>query len=172
MAKVLAAVVGLALLGVAVMVALVWPRDDAPTRTDAVVVLGGGGAERAELGLELRERFGADLVLSSSSRFYAARRGTGCGDPGVTCFEPVPPTTIGEARNVADLADEQGWEHVTVATSSFHTSRSRAVFEQCLGEDGVSVIGAPSPDGPRFVLRRELREAIGLLASWTVSRAC
>jgi uncharacterized SAM-binding protein YcdF (DUF218 family) len=165
-------VVALVLLGALALTIALWPRDDVPDEPDAVVVLGGGGAERAELGIELRERYGTVLVLSSSSRYYAARRGEDCDADDTICFEPDPPTTIGEARNVADLAADRGWDHVTVATSSFHTSRTRTVFEQCLGDDAVTVVGAPSPDGPAFVLRRELREALGLLASWTIERAC
>jgi uncharacterized SAM-binding protein YcdF (DUF218 family) len=169
---VLALLLTAVLVAPVVLVGYMWPRDDRPRDPDAVVVLGGGGAERAALGLELAERHDATLVLASSARFYAAREGVTCDSPDVICFEPDPPTTIGEARNVADLATEWGWSHVTVATSRFHTSRSRLVFRQCLGRDGATVVGATGPHDPPFALDRELRETLGTLASWTIEPAC
>ena len=157
--------------GLVAMALVLWPRDDVPLAPAAIVVLGGAGSERAELGIALAEEYDALLVLSSSSQHFAQDMGVRCGGPGVLCFEPDPPTTVGEARNVADFAAERGWEHVTVATSRFHTARARVVFRQCLG-DAVSVVGAGRPDRPAFVVRRELREAVGVVASWTVQRAC
>ena len=168
----LAAVPLFALLaGIVAMVVVMWPRDDVPDDPDAVVVLGGAGDERARLGIALAADHDAVLVLSSSAQHFAGEQGVECGDPGVLCLEPDPPTTIGEARNIADLAAVHGWGHVTVATSRFHTARARVTFRQCLG-DAVSVVGATRPDGRRFVIGREGREAVGVLAAWTVQRAC
>lgn len=147
------------------------PRDDVPRDPDAVVVLGGAGQERADLGLELVERFDATLVLSSSASIFGGRRGVVCGEDAL-CFEPDPATTTGEARNVAEFAERHGWEHVTVATSRFHTTRTRVLFRQCLG-DRVTVVGTPPADGAwSFSPRRDLREAVGTLAALTVRRAC
>lgn len=153
--------------------AYMWPRDDRPQHPDAVVVLGGGGAERAELGLHLAADHEATLVLASSARYHAAARGdVTCDDADVICFEPDPPTTIGEARRMAVLAQERGWDHVTVATSRFHTSRTRLLFRQCLGRESVTVQGASRPDDPGFLPHRDLREAVAVLAAWTVQPAC
>ena len=157
--------------GVVAMVLVLWPRDDVPDAPAAVVVLGGAGSERAGLGIALADQHDAVLVLSSSAQHFAEGLGVRCGAEDVFCFEPEPPTTVGEARNVADLAAARDWEHVTVATSRFHAARARVVFRQCLGE-AVSVVGAERPDRPMFVPRREFREALGVLASWTVQRAC
>jgi uncharacterized SAM-binding protein YcdF (DUF218 family) len=153
--------------------AFVWfmiPTDDVPRAPDAVVVLGGAGEERAQLGIALAERHGAQLVLSSNARFYAAAQGATC-DRQAICFEPVPTNTVGEARNVAELAERYGWDHVTVATSDFHTSRTRFLFQQCLGDD-VTVVGASREDRPRIAPQLLLREALGVLAGATVERAC
>lgn len=160
----------LALVAVAAVPLLMWPRDDVPRDPDAVVVLGGAGPERADLGIELSERYDATLVLSSSASIFGRRRGVVCGEDAL-CFEPDPTTTTGEARNVAQFAEEYGWEHVTVATSRFHTTRSRVLFRQCLG-DRVTVVGTPPAGGVSFSLRRDLREAVGTLAALTVRRAC
>jgi uncharacterized SAM-binding protein YcdF (DUF218 family) len=146
------------------------PSDDVPREPDAVVVLGGAGDERARLGIELAERYDARLVLSSNARFFAAAQGAAC-DRDAICFEPVPENTVGEARAVADLAEQYGWDHVTVATSDFHTSRTRFLFRQCLG-DRVTVVGASRDDRPRIAPRLLLREAAGVIAGATVERAC
>jgi uncharacterized SAM-binding protein YcdF (DUF218 family) len=153
--------------------ALAWfmiPTDDVPRGPDAVVVLGGAGDERARLGIELAERYGAQLVLSSNARFFAAAQGAACERDAI-CFEPVPENTVGEARTVAELAERYGWGHVTVATSDFHTSRTRFLFRQCLG-DRVTVVGASRDDRPRIAPRLLLREAAGVIAGATVERAC
>ena len=146
------------------------PTDDVPRDPDAVVVLGGGGDERARLGIELAERYGAQLVLSSTARLFAAAHRSRCEMEAI-CFDPVPENTVGEARNVAALAAEFGWRHVTVATSDFHTSRTRFLFRQCL-DDRVTVVGAAREDRPRIAPRLLLREAAGVVAGATVERAC
>jgi uncharacterized SAM-binding protein YcdF (DUF218 family) len=152
------------------MIAALRPRDDVPQNPDAVVVLGGAGYERLELGIELSERHGAVLVLSSSAIAYGRRRGLVCGQE-VLCHTPQPETTTGEARTLARLADHHGWDHITVATSRFHTTRARVLFRQCLG-DRVTVVGARAPDGRGRGPLAHLREAVGTIAALTIRRAC
>jgi uncharacterized SAM-binding protein YcdF (DUF218 family) len=156
-------------VGMAMVVAM-WPRDDTPRDPDAIVVLGGAGRERTELGIELRERFRVPLVLSSSAIVFGHELGLECRED-VICLEPDPETTAGEARSIAVLADERGWSHVTVATSRFHSTRARVLFRQCLG-DRVTVIGAPQRDDQVITLRRRLNEILGTIAAWTFARAC
>ena len=148
-----------------------WPRDDIPRDPDAVVVLGGAGSERAELGIELSERFDALLVLSSSAVDFAEDLDRSCDEEQVVCIEPEPETTAGEARSIGNLTDERGWDHVTVATSRFHSTRARVLFRQCLG-DQVSVVGAVRSDGRERGLRTHLEEAIATVAGLTIQRAC
>jgi uncharacterized SAM-binding protein YcdF (DUF218 family) len=146
------------------------PRDDDPRDPDVVVVLGGAGVERTRLGIELANRYDAELVLSSSQIHYGRRLGLECGVH-VRCMYPEPETTRGEAMTVGDLAEAEGWNHVTVATSRFHTTRARTLFRQCLG-DHVTVVGARPPGGSDVRFIRRLREAAGTIAAWTVQRAC
>jgi uncharacterized SAM-binding protein YcdF (DUF218 family) len=163
----------LCLLGAATAlgtVLVMWPRDDVPRDPDAVAVLGGAGRERAELGIELAERYDAELVLSSSAANFGEKRGQDCGEEAI-CIEPNPETTTGEARDIAGLADDRGWGHLTVATTDFHTTRSRVLFRQCLGER-VTVVGASGGEGRRQVLEELPREALGSLAALTIRRAC
>ena len=145
-----------------------WPRNDVPGDPDAIVVLGGAGVERAQLGIDLSERYDVPLVLSSSAVDYGGILGLRC-DVDAICFRPYPRTTSGEAASVAALAESMGWNELTVATSRFHTTRARVLFRQCFG-DRVTVVGA------RALQQRGLityaRETAGTLAALTVRRAC
>lgn len=167
--KIVTSVLGVVLIIVAAATYALWPRDDEPQDPDAVVVLGGAGRERAELGIELSQRYDAQLVLSSSAAVFGESQGAECGVD-TLCIDPVPETTVGEARAIAHLAAENGWGHVTVATSRFHTTRARIAFRQCLG-DAVTVVGAVAPDR-RGEFWRHLREAVATAATLTVQRAC
>ena len=145
-----------------------WPRNDVPGDPDAIVVLGGAGVERAQLGIELSERYDVPLVLSSSAVDYGGVLGLRC-DVDAICFRPYPRTTSGEAASVAALAESMGWNDVTVATTRFHTTRARVLFRQCFG-DRVTVVGAHAY--ARRGLITYARETVGTLAAVTVRRAC
>jgi uncharacterized SAM-binding protein YcdF (DUF218 family) len=163
----------IAFVAVAGLALYVMPRDDrVPPSADVVVVLGGAGPERAELGIELADEHDLDLVLSSSASIFARWQGRACNEDAI-CFEPSPENTAGEAQNMARMAEERGWEHVVVATSNFHTSRSRMLFRQCLGADRVTVIGRTAADRASDTTPRlMLREATGVVAGLTIARAC
>jgi len=146
------------------------PRDDVPERPDAIVILGGSAVERTALGLELRDRHGGLLVLPPSIVPHAASLGVHCGGD-VICTTPDPDTTAGEARVVAELAAEHGWDELAVATTRFHSTRARVLFRQCLG-DRVNVVGAPRPDGSTVGPLKYLREIAGIVVGTTVRRPC
>ena len=170
----LAIAAGMIVTGMVAVVAMglyIYPRDDTPQDPDVVVVLGGAGGERAALGIELADTYDVPLVFSSSARYFGAQQGRDC-DVDAICFEPDPPTTAGEAANMRALAEQQGWDHVTVATSAFHTSRSRFLFEQCLGDDRVSVVGAVGDRRGVTSPSLMLRESLGVVAGATFARAC
>jgi uncharacterized SAM-binding protein YcdF (DUF218 family) len=156
-----------AALGVAAFVLYMLPSDDLPRDPDAVVVLGGAG-DRVELGVELAERYDAELVLSSSAAILGEERGRRCGVDSI-CVEPEPENTAGEAATIARMAQEQGWSHVTVATADFHTARARYLFRQCLGRANVTVVGAPTE---RSSGRMLLQESLKTIAGATTHRAC
>ena len=163
--------IGVVLAAVSVaFIRFLLPTDDVPRDPDVVVVLGGAGAERAELGIELAERYDAQLVLSSSAAVFGEQQGRSCQRDAI-CIEPEPESTRGEAREIARLAEQEGWEHVTVATTAFHTSRSRFLFRQCLG-DRVTVVGAVAEGRSRNTPALLLREGLGVIAGATIQRAC
>jgi uncharacterized SAM-binding protein YcdF (DUF218 family) len=144
------------------------PYDDPVESPEAVVVLGGFGAERVELGIELAQRFGVPLVLSSSAADFGDERGFECGADAI-CLQPEPETTAGEAIAVAELMTERDWQRAAVVTSSHHTARTRILFRQCLG-GRVSVVGATRPSGASSAERAT--EVAGIVAAWTIRRAC
>ena len=116
--------------------------EDAPRRTDAVVVLAGDADHRVPRGLELvRNGVAPRLLLSREPGEKWARWRRLCGRPAVTCFTADPYSTQGEAEAVGRLAARRGYRSVAVVTSRYHVFRSRLLFERCL--DGrVSVVGA------------------------------
>ena len=163
--------IGVVLAGLSIaFVRFLLPTDDVPRDPDVVVVLGGAGRERAALGIELAERYDAELVLSSTAANFGTNQGRTCERDAI-CIEPNPETTRGEARTIARLAEQEGWEHVTVATTAFHTSRSRFLFRQCLG-DRVTVVGARREGQPATTPSLLLREGLGVVAGATFQRAC
>jgi uncharacterized SAM-binding protein YcdF (DUF218 family) len=121
------------------------------------------------VGVELRDRYDVPLVLSSSAREQAAQRGIDC--PPAICILTDPETTAGEARGLAELADEQGWDRMVVVTARFHTARARMLFRQCFG-DSVAVVGAARADGRGPGIPTRTNEFLGLVAGSTVARAC
>jgi uncharacterized SAM-binding protein YcdF (DUF218 family) len=170
--QVLLGAAGLVLVMASAAVAALWPRSDVPRDPDAVVVLGGAGFERAELGIELAERYGAVLVLSSSAINFGRERGVDCGAyPAVFCVSPQLATTAGEARMVATLVEERGWDHVTITTSEFHSTRARVLFRQCLGDRVTVVAAQPPADGARG-LSTYVAEAAATVLALTTQRAC
>ena len=150
---------------------VLFPHDDDPRSPDGVVVLGGVGQERADLGIELSKSYDVPLVLSSSATWFAKERGYRCSLGNALCLARprFAESTGEEARYTAEFVAERGWDHVTVVTSSHHTPRARILFRQCL-PDQVSVVGAPRPDGAS--VGEQIREVAGIVAALTIRRGC
>jgi hypothetical protein len=175
----------LGLVGLAVPVALVlFPYDDHPRSPDGVLVLGGVGRERVDLGITLAQQYEVPLVLSSSAVYFASERGYGCHLGNALCLQhPFAESTAEEAQDTLAFVEQQGLDHITVVTSSHHTARARILFRQCLG-DRVTIVGAERPaampreerERPWAVQgvrpRERVREIAGIIASVTIGRAC
>lgn len=140
------------LLVIAVMAAAgfpiyVTPQIDPLRKADAIFVLGGNGYERYPYALELALQGLAPRVVMSNP---AGEQDIWLTDLcehqrygfTVSCFEPEPATTSGEARELRRLAAEQGWRKVIVVTFQPHISRARYIVEQCFGGE---LIMAESP---------------------------
>ena len=140
-------VVGTLLLGATARL-FVWPSTDDPRRADAVVVLDGGTGERLDEARALMERDVAPTLAISAGRELDPDEADGlCTRPQqfeVVCFSPTPDSTRGEARALATLAREHGWNEVVLVTSTYHVTRARILVERCF--DGrVDVVAAGPP---------------------------
>jgi uncharacterized SAM-binding protein YcdF (DUF218 family) len=126
-------------LAIVVFVAALWPvyvrpRVDAPARADAILVLGGAHDGREELGLRLaREGYAPRVLFSDPYRVSPLinRICHGGYSFAVDCFNPDPPTTRGEGRELAAQARAGGWRRVIVITFTPHVSRARHILGKC-----------------------------------------
>lgn len=161
---------GAALLAAIAAIVALTPRQGELGEIDALIVLGGGGSERLELGTELARARNVPLVLSAEGIDQGRRAGLTCGLD-VVCMDPEPSSTAGEARTMRTLADDHGWDRIGVATSTFHVNRSRLLFRQCFG-DQVDVVGADGGGSLSGDAYRYARELVAQIAGLTVRRAC
>ncbi len=113
------------------------PTVNHPRRADAIVVLGppdNNGRQATALSL-IRQHVATNLVISIPSERQLQAKAL-CNTPqdgfSVTCFQPHPATTRGEAEHMRDLARQHGWTSVVVVTSTYHVSRARIIFDRCL----------------------------------------
>jgi len=113
------------------------PHADPLSKADAIVVLGGDWDGRVEFGLDLARRGYADTVLLSDGypmqRRVELKRICADGVAGVRviCFQPEPYSTLGEAKFVAELAEQNHWTHLIVVSWNYHMVRARYIFGQC-----------------------------------------
>ncbi|MEU5844041.1 YdcF family protein [Rhodococcus sp. NPDC047139] len=118
-------------------------------RADAIFVLGGAVYERYPYALALAmEGFAPQVVVSNPDGAEDIWLTDLCShrryDFPVSCFEPNPPTTRGEAQELRRLAALNGWTSVIVVTFVPHISRARFILERCF--DGELVMAASPAD--------------------------
>jgi uncharacterized SAM-binding protein YcdF (DUF218 family) len=144
LAVVLGMLAVIALAGIPLFV--LHPEDELPARADAVVVLA-GSESRLPVAFRLMEQDVAPvLVVSDPEGRHDDERQKLCAR-GAESFElvcelPDPYSTRGEARLIARLAAERGWDSIVVVTSDFHLFRARRLIERCY-EGEVALRGAP-----------------------------
>ena len=140
-----------------------------PGRADAVVVLAGAASERLPMGRELMRSGSAPvLVLSTTDTPGNTSMDIVCKytqDPSIRCFTPSPLTTRAEARSIARLAADNGWDNIIVVTSRYHLVRAEANIEQCSNAH-VQMVAAEPDLSPRQWLGRFVEETGGVLAAF------
>ena len=166
-----AAAVSMLLLWLLVAVNLFYYPQTAvePRRADAVVVLAGAASERLPVGRELMSAGSAPvLVLSTTDTPGNTNMDVVCKytqDPSIRCFTPSPLTTRAEARSIARLAADNGWDNIIVVTSKYHLVRAEANIEQCSNAH-VQMVSAEPNLSPSQWLGRFVEETGGVLAAF------
>lgn len=163
--KILAGTVAITGLGLFLSV-LRPPAVNDPTG-DAVVVHAGGRGERLRRALEMMETGAAPtlVIMGGSADHWPAAQAL-CGQTSpfeVLCPNPVPGTTMGEARALAALVTEHRWESVVALTSDYHLRRAHFLDRKC--NPGLVVHGvAARSELPTLIwLARVGREMIALV---------
>jgi DUF218 domain len=132
--RVRAAALGVAVLIIAVAVAsvvlFIEPATNAPARSDAVVVLAGANnVGRIAKGIELVRAGYAPRLFVSAPGFADCPKSL--PSVPVTCFNPNPTTTQGEARYASALADRHRWHQIIVVSGTQQVTRARIRFDRC-----------------------------------------
>jgi len=120
----------------------IWPAQGMPPRVSAIVML--DSPDRPlNVALRLAAQHRAPFLVVSQG-IPVARDPCPRPVPGVTliCFNPVPPTTQGEAEFVARLAKKYRWQSIVVVAITPQTSRARLRMERCF-PGRVYVVTAP-----------------------------
>ena len=144
----------------------VFPELDEPERADAIVVFAGPG-DRITRAWELADRGLASYVVVS----IADTRACEPERPTVIqlCFTPDPATTQGEARAVAELAREHGWDDLIIVSGTTQVTRIRLRQGRCF-EGDVQVLAVREALGP--FLYRWIYEHGALLKALILQRSC
>ena len=111
-------------------------EDDALRKADAVVVLAGGRSRLPEALALVRDGAAPVLVVSEDLSGKDGARDSVCDGgkvEGATllCRTANPFSTRGEARFVAQLAEQRGWDRIVIVTSRYHLFRAERLFERC-----------------------------------------
>lgn len=121
----------------------VGPQVDPLRHADAILVLGGHGFRRYPFGIDLGMRGWAPKVVLSNPGADNEWLTQACNAPRsgieVVCFEPDPPTTLGEGRELHRLAERYGWRSVIVVTFTPHISRARFILQRCFNGELIMV---------------------------------
>lgn len=153
--------------GVLASVLFVLPAGGAPHRADAVLVLGGAGPriERAEQ--LARDGYVEMTVIATQSPEVC--------DPEVpteqVCITPVPATTRGEARAMAELTRERGWDDVLVVVQNEQVFRAALRLRRCFDDD-VAITFISVRAGPWSSATRTVHESLALPKALLWERSC
>lgn len=179
----------LLLISIAVVAGIpvyVHPRTDPLRNADAIIILGGYGYRKA-YGFSLyQEGWAPNVVIANSTSGPEMSpnsiwidkwcRSPNWGSdilpeptpwPTSTKFCPHadPPTTLGEARALRDLAAEHNWHTVIVVTFRPHIARARLIFERCFDGDVVMAASPVAISLSRWVYEY-IYQTIGLIRTF------
>jgi hypothetical protein len=115
---------------VASVVLFIKPATNAPAHSDAVIVLAGGNnGGRIAKGLALVRAGYAPRLFVSAPGYKDCPQSL--PSVSITCFNPNPATTQGEARFAATLAQQHHWHQIIVVSGTQQVTRARIRFDRC-----------------------------------------
>jgi hypothetical protein len=143
------------------------PPTNTPTRADAIVVLGGPG-DRLGVGWDLADDDLAPTIVVFLEEPELCEPLD--DDPEEICLAPEPSTTRGEARIVAELARDRGWDHLVVVTAASQSVRASIRLERCF--DGRLDMATVREDGLAMQVYRVVYENAAMIKALVVQRDC
>jgi uncharacterized SAM-binding protein YcdF (DUF218 family) len=168
-------VVALAVLALGTARLFVWPSAGSPTSADAVVIFAGGLGERlARAQLLMADGLASNLVIPNGTAPEWPAGNAACGENrpyAVFCPVPHPDTTRGEARAIADLAQNRGWTRVILVTSTYQVTRADLLLGRCFDGDVQRVRARPGLSAFAW-LRRVGHELLAWTHAMTIERGC
>jgi uncharacterized SAM-binding protein YcdF (DUF218 family) len=148
----------------------VWPPTNAPSRTDAIVVLGSDTVN------EMRRVEEGDKLLTAGDApvLSISDAGRPCPvnltDARVTCFSPRPDTTQGEARMIGRMARRNHWRSIIVVSGRPQATRARLRVERCFA-GRIEVVGVDPVSIEQWVYQVSYEWAATIKAL-TIQRGC
>ncbi len=124
----------------------VYPDLNAPERSDAIFVLGGGSPAPPEEAVKLaKDGYAPNMVISLNPSEQCETFVQALPGIEVFCFRPVPVTTQGEGREIGRLAAKHGWHRIIVVMPTQQATRARLRIGRCYPGQ-VLEVGVP-PQG-------------------------
>jgi len=132
--------------------------DEKPRKSDAIVVLAGETVPRVAKGAALyRENYGDVVIMTGgrlSTKYTEARimleEAADLGvPPSAVMLEEKSQSTYENAVFVKKIIMESNIKSFILVTSSYHTRRSRYIFEKVFKDSGVEIITVSAPD-PKY----------------------
>lgn len=130
--------------------------DEAPQKSDAIVVLGGETVPRVAKGADLYKQGYAGLIIMSGGGNLTSRHSEAdlmlfeAMDLGVpqssVILERKSESTYENALFVKQIAQEKEIKSILLVTSSYHTRRARNIFTKVFRDTGVRIIMVSAPD--------------------------
>jgi hypothetical protein len=149
----------------------VLPDLNAPQRSDAVAVLGGGSWNPYNEGVKLaREGEAPNAVFSLNPSQQCKTFVDELPRVDVICFRPEPSTTQGEAREIGHLAATRGWHRIIVVMPTPQATRARLRIGRCYPGQLLEV--GVSPSGLGAWIRELVYEWGALAKALVLQRRC
>ena len=163
-----AALVAVAFSAVLFALVVVEPTDASPTG-DAVIVHAGGRGERLETAQRLMDAGAAPILVAmylGTELYPDDTQLCGSSEPyEIICPAPEPITTIGEAQEIGELAEQYGWDDIVIVTTDYHVRRAKLLDDKCT-DANIDAVAAGHRLGFFAHVERIGHEMLGLVQAF------